>query len=409
MFILLIQFYPNANPCYRALASSLRAHGHTVWVGTREKGNLEWVGEAGTIGIVPGPLHLDALEASRARFSGVARRVEFFKFILRIRRFVTDHRPDIVQVNPATLYWIWLLPLLMPRVIHFVLDFRQLGQRPESDLLASLRDGWANWQKAACCKHVYDSACFMHRLGAERILDAGWSQWASVVPVGVDDSFITCSYPRREVSKNTYSVRFAYVGVISRIRQLETLLEAARQVLQVTDKFQLLLIGTDATQGYYRQKLQELCLNSVVHIKTPVEYPRIPEVLAENDVGLAFVPDRPPDWHYYPTLKALEYRALGLPILASDNAPNREVVENGVNGLLVENHPEGLARGMLSFIQDRDFLEKCTERALLMRQGLPWTEVARMYEGTYEAILERDGSKPGPGSGEAERAVGTLV
>jgi len=104
-------------------------------------------------------------------------------------------------------------------------------------------------------------------------------------------------------------------------------------------------------------------------------------------VALAYVPELPADWMYHPTLKVLEYRALGLPIIATDFRPNREIVENGVNGLLVENTPESIAAAMLRYICDPGFLARSSAEAQSRRAGLPWNNVADQYLALYESLL----------------------
>ena len=103
----------------------------------------------------------------------------------------------------------------------------------------------------------------------------------------------------------------------------------------------------------------------------------------EEFVNQAYVPDRPAHWHYHPTLKVLEYQALGLPIIATDNEPNREVVENELNGLLVQNSNESLAKAMLRFVTYEGFFERCSLQAAAMRRGTIWGEVAKIMKRTF--------------------------
>jgi glycosyltransferase involved in cell wall biosynthesis len=113
-------------------------------------------------------------------------------------------------------------------------------------------------------------------------------------------------------------------------------------------------------------------------------------VVLEHDVALAYVPESPANWLYQPTLKVLEYRALGIPILASDNLPNRDVVEQGVNGLLIQNSVDALAEGMLCFVRDRELLQSCKSNAHQMRQGETWAAVAKLYEqDVYQGLVSR--------------------
>ena len=151
-------------------------------------------------------------------------------------------------------------------------------------------------------------------------------------------------------------------------------------MLAVSDKFEVVFIGPDKSQGFYHSLVNELGLGSTVKLKPPVQYEDVPKVASGYDVALAYVPNQPADWRYHPTLKVLEYRALAMPIIATDNKPNAEVVEDGVNGLLVQNSVESLGGGMLHFVKKPEFLERCKANAIKMRQGKTWNEIAVMYE-----------------------------
>jgi glycosyltransferase involved in cell wall biosynthesis len=112
----------------------------------------------------------------------------------------------------------------------------------------------------------------------------------------------------------------------------------------------------------------------------------------KSDVALAIVPDEPIDWKFQPTLKLLEYRALGIPILANDNAPNCEIVANEVNGLIVSNSAEGISKGMLRFIEAPDFLDECRKNAQRMRTGTTWSDVAERYiPNVYTPLIRANG------------------
>ena len=107
-----------------------------------------------------------------------------------------------------------------------------------------------------------------------------------------------------------------------------------------------------------------------------------------HDVGLAYVPDRP-TWHYQPTIKVLEYRALGMPIISTDVASHREVVEQNVNGLLCADSPEAIAEAMGQFINQPQFFEETLQNARNIRRGNSWLDIADMYiSKAYNPILK---------------------
>jgi glycosyltransferase involved in cell wall biosynthesis len=160
--------------------------------------------------------------------------------------------------------------------------------------------------------------------------------------------------------------------------------------------FRMDFVGPDDTEGYYRDLAHQMGLDGVVSFKPGVPYREVPAVVASYDAAIAYVPPLP-DWKYQPTLKVLEYRALGVPIIASDNEPNREVVEDGMNGLLVDDTPAGIAKGMLRFVEDRALLEHCSRHARAMRRGMTWADSAQRYvQVVYERLMDSRGNGSGP-------------
>jgi glycosyltransferase involved in cell wall biosynthesis len=86
----------------------------------------------------------------------------------------------------------------------------------------------------------------------------------------------------------------------------------------------------------------------------------------------------------------LEYRALGMPIIATDLEPNRDIVIDGVTGLLVPNTTVAYVGAMRRFIEDSDFLARCGAQAASVRQGLLWEDVADRYvREVYQPLLAK--------------------
>lgn len=73
--------------------------------------------------------------------------------------------------------------------------------------------------------------------------------------------------------------------------------------------------------------------------KIPWSYDTEIEELQKLDIGLMSMPDN--EWTRGKLgCKMLQYMALGIPTVASDTRTNREIIVNGVNGLLVKNEVE---------------------------------------------------------------------
>ena len=379
MHILLAQFYSSAPaPDFHEMAKALRSWGHNVLVATPNRaGDLEWHDGERAIAVITGPRQIRGWMRSVRPFELIVTRLMQIGFVMRVRTYIKSQRADIVQINPPD--YACLIPALMPRGMYFILDVRQAGEVGGAGLAGRLR----NWKSSAGLRvnsrWFYDHACFATEAAARRVLGDHWERWATVHRVGQDPQFFEYQWNERQEDSGQGTVRFVYVGTLSRVRALEHVFDAVQWLLERTESFRVDFVGPDEADGFYHGLLTEMKLDHVIELKPAVRYQQVPQVVASHDVALAYVPPLP-DWKYQPTLKVLEYRALGMPIIASNNEPNREVVEDGVNGVLINDSVESLGAAMLRYIQDREFLRRCQQNARLMRRGRTWSDSAKRYE-----------------------------
>lgn len=393
MKILLFEFYTQPNADYPKIAEAFRHFGHTALVGAlNDQGDLEWregdelVAKQG-LGTVP------ARKGGRKSLLG-SLKMRYYRLrqLSKIRSFIRDARPDIVQINASGLYR--LLPIGMPDSISFILDVRQINELYGTSFFGRIRSRILNDSRVVFSRYLYDRSTFLHEAGAEKVLGEDWAKWASIVPFAVDPEFTTVTATNGHRGRNGETpgnkpVDFIYIGRLTRRRLLERLIDASSIVREHTRDFRFIFMGIDESKGYYQEMIEEKNLGDVVEVKAPIPYEDVPHEVLRHDVAVAYVPELPVDWKYHPPIKILEYRALGMPILATDFKPNYSFVEPGVNGLLVDNDPNLIAQAMLRFIDDRAFLSSCHSNAAAMRRVQTWDEVARMYiDNVYSPLVE---------------------
>lgn len=378
MFIVMLQFYsPTPAPDMHEMAKALRNWGHRVWVGTPDPGGDFCFDEGGIEVARLVSLDHNVLKApSRSAFTAITRRKKHFTFMLRVRRFLDKIHPDVVQVNPFGFAFVF--PICRRNQAVYVLDVRQAGEGLDKNFLGRFR----NWRTALKhrlnARYFYHHTCFASAPAAERILGRNWRTWATIHRVGQDPSFISYQWDTTPPPPNNGPIRFVYIGSIARIRQLELLLEAVRAVSLDRRDFSVDFIGPDQSNGFYHDLVEEWEIGDIVKFLPAVPYSLVAETIATYDVALAYVPPLP-DWQYQPTLKVLEYRALGMPIIASDNPANRLIVEHGENGLLVEHCVMGIVDGIRQLLGDRALLARLTKAARNKRLSRTWEESAREY------------------------------
>lgn len=295
MFIVMLQTNTaTPPPDMHEMAKALREYGHRVLVATPDRQGDLCFDEAGIeVARIPGPQYELARIARFIPVLGVARRMAQFAFISRIRVLLGDLCPDVVQVNPTM--FAFLLPLLRRKQSAYLLDVRQAGEVAGNNFMGRFKN-WRAVLKHRCNGRLfYTHACFASEAAAERILGPRWRKWATVHRVGLDPSFLSYQWPDGRMPSRTGPVRFVYIGSINRVRQLELLLAAIRQVAATRQDFLVDFIGPGAATGHYQGLVSEWGLDSIVRFLPPVPYAKVAETVAAYDVALAYVPPLP-DW-----------------------------------------------------------------------------------------------------------------
>lgn len=392
MRIILAQFYSHQpTPEYETIITNLRGHGHEILSATPDaQGDLLVKADDQLIAVVLGVQKPAEKLANIPLIRKLLWKKEAFAYEQRVRRLLLQLRPDIVQINPACLAWFEILPLFMPASMRFILDFRQVDERQYTGKLGGLKNTIYRFKRQFVAKYIYHRACFLHAAGARRVLGNDWKKWASVIPLGIESRFLQQQLQiKPDLPIVNKPITFVYLGTISKRRKLSRLILAAQKAQAENPNFEIVFIGPDAANGYYQTMVDDLNLNAVVRFVPRVPYEEVPCILSSFDVALAYIPERPLDWQYHPTLKALEYRALGIPMIATDFEPNREIVRDGENGLLVENNVDSLANAILKFVQNPSFLAQSRDTAQKMRQGVLWHDVGMMYLDMYNSLSGR--------------------
>lgn len=169
----------------------------------------------------------------------------------------------------------------------------------------------------------------------------------AVVPNMIDSPLCDLVRPKRE------KVTIGWAGGDSHSRDMRYLIVPLQKVLRATDA-QVHTIGANflstmrIPEDRYRHSGWESRL---------IDYYRT----IDFDIGLAPIEDtlftRSKSY-----IKALEYGALGIPVIASDVGPYREYVEDGVTGFLVRKESEWIDRLML-LIEDESLREQMGQAA----------------------------------------------
>jgi len=168
------------------------------------------------------------------------------------------------------------------------------------------------------------------------------------------------SCARSEIGFPQHKKIITYTGSLYKNRKIENILELAGLF---KDRFFAVIGGPEERAGYYRHLARSLKLENIIFTgKVPHE--EIPKYLFASDILLALWSSDVPTIHYCSPLKLFEYMATGRTIIAHAFPTIKEIIQNGMNGILCK--PDSF-----------DDLVQSLESALAMPQKNKLAETAR--------------------------------
>jgi len=225
----------------------------------------------------------------------------------------------------------FLLRLLHPRM-PMIFDVRS-GSVEEGRLRRRIENGLL----------LFNATFFRNvsAISAGLVRQLGLPGRAHVLPLGANRQPLSTD-PLRD------GLRLVYVGTFKN-RHLERTVEGLALFVRKHGRGRLVHydfvgFGSGREVAAIEGVAAENDLADVVRVLGRVDRDRLPAILAENNVGVAFTPCVP--WfEHQPSTKVFEYLQSGLMCIATDNSANREVISSG-NGVLVEDDADGFCHGL---------------------------------------------------------------
>ena len=210
-----------------------------------------------------------------------------------------------------------------------------------------------------------------------------------LLPHGVDAELYRPGLGSGRIQRHGISGRILlYVGRIERNRGLHVLVQAFARTVGQRDDWSLVLVGEGSARGEIRALVDQLGIAARVHWLGRVRDEELPGLFSAGT--LLAVPALDDVVRGRNIVRAM---ACGLPVIASDRAPVRALVEPDATGLLVAAGDvaawtEALRRASMSPDARRRWGRRAREVAL---KRLAWPEVARLFESLI--LAERSRSK----------------
>ncbi|OLN28942.1 Glycosyltransferase [Desulfovibrio sp. DV] len=258
----------------------------------------------------------------------------------------------------------------------------------------------ARWQEVRQWRRADTVFCVSRTLG-ERLERSGVDPGRiEVTPNGVDVDRFSPDRPRGTLRSRLQAeaddVLVGFVGSLSPGRGAVEFLEIMAKTLPMAPRALGVVVGGGPLADALRRRAGELGLHRRVVFLGPVAHEAVPDLLVDLDIALACYPAQ--EAFYFSPMKVLEYMAAGLAVVCGRVGQMRELVADGVSGLLVEpGNPEVWAAVVAGLCRDS------RRRAALGAQarssalaGPTWGKNAARVVAAIEGVTARRGGRYRP-------------
>ena len=271
----------------------------------------------------------------------------------------------------------------------------------EHDLFGRPLNGILRWRAKQALRYNLDTAARVICVSesAKNHLIGTWSvppEKIAVLPNAVDVNIFRPHPEEREGIRKKFNIGsnplILFVGSFFPYQDLKVLLNAFTEVLKVYPDARLLLVGQGEQYQQTIEAANALGISKSVHFTGFLPHSEIPSILAAADIAVApyFKVDN--KLFLGSSMKLFEYMASGIATIASDIGQISEVINVGVNGLLVP--PEdinALASALRSLL---DHPQKCIQLGEQARKDVvekfSWDQYIAQLERIYrDAIFQK--------------------
>lgn len=217
----------------------------------------------------------------------------------------------------------------------------------------------------------------------------------TVIANGVNlERFI--SVPRKMASIGETVVSIGFIGTLKPWHGVDSLLQAFAGLHQLRPQTRLIVVGDGPMRTSLVAIANELRIEKAIDWIGSVDAESVPQWLAPFDIAVAPYPQL--EGFYFSPLKLFEYMASGIAVVASRIGQICEIVDDGLDGLLVEpGDSEHLQQALLALVDNP------RQRKLLGQRGrdkamqhFDWSNVLQQILATV--------ALPGPAN-EAEKRI----
>lgn len=171
-----------------------------------------------------------------------------------------------------------------------------------------------------------------------------------------------------------------YVGELSYRKHQDTLIKMVVALKEDIPSLKLLLVGKGICYDEYFSLINSLKLNNFVHL---LGYRKeVHELMVLSDIAVSSSRQEGL------AVNIMEAMAVGLPLVVSDCRGNRDLIENGINGFIVNDDPSLFRTFILKLANDKNLMRKFSAENLKFVKKISSERIISVMSKIYKKELE---------------------
>lgn len=213
----------------------------------------------------------------------------------------------------------------------------------------------------------------------------GITRPVTVIPTGIDMNSFDASKRIEQRRQLGWEDSFVVIsaGRLAPEKNWPDLIQAVAQVIEGNPQVKLVLLGDGPSRDDLERQAAALGISDKVEFTGLVPYHKVPGYLIAADL-FAFASETETQG-----LVTLEALAAGLPAVAYDAIGTRDVVADGLNGILTRADSRSLAAGIESLLNDPSQFAELQRGALKSAEKMDIRLLAKKLVGVYESSIDQ--------------------
>src|SRR5215216_682527 len=295
---------------------------------------------------------------------------------------IHTHHPILLGQTAATKARDYNLPLVFTFHTQYQ-EYTHYIPFPQEQVQEFLKGRVINWLREFMrkCQHIVIPSESMRSMLVD---EYGLVDRFTVIPTGIDITpYKTANGSALRTGWNWGDDKIIIsAGRLAEEKNWVTLLRAFALAQRVQPNIRLVLLGDGPQADALRQLVGELEITERVTFAGKVLFSEVPDYLKAADLfAFASITETQ-------GLVTLEAMAAGLPVVAVEASGTKDILEDGKQGFLTQNDPQGLANGLVKVLEDSSLVGKFKSAALRTSRAYDNHRLARKMLKVYEQAIQ---------------------